>query len=106
MARVVEAVAVELDREPVLGPATVDPAATRRAVGNGKPEAIRVEELQEPALQGTEGDVDVSLDDPPEPAGAGDVGSLLELRGDLGRGGPMEHARLVAGTGEGLHGEN
>ena len=55
VARVVEAVAVELDREPLLGPAAVDSAATRRAVGDRKPEAVHVKVLKEPALQGTEG---------------------------------------------------
>ena len=49
--------------------------------------------------------MDVSLDDPPEPAGAGDVRSQREFRGYLGRGGSILHAGLMAGAREGLVGQ-
>ena len=46
----VVAVAVELDRQPLLGPAAVDPAAARRSVGHGEWQIGRAQAVEEPAL--------------------------------------------------------
>jgi hypothetical protein len=47
----VEAVAVELDREPVVGPAAVDPAAAGGLVGDRQGETVRAQMLKELGLE-------------------------------------------------------
>jgi hypothetical protein len=52
-------VVAELER-----PAAIDPVAAGTAIRYGEVEAFRAEELEGPALECTEGDVDVPVDDP------------------------------------------
>jgi hypothetical protein len=59
----VVAVAVDLDREAVRGPAGVDPAAAGGAVGLREREPCCLEPGEEAALQRAEGDVDVAAED-------------------------------------------
>jgi hypothetical protein len=61
VAGVVEAVAVELDGQGVVGPAAVDAVAAGRAVGLREREAMFPQEPEEPFLERTEGDGHVSV---------------------------------------------
>src|SRR4051812_17979075 len=63
VARVVVAVAVELDREAVGGPAAVDALGARGLVRDRSRQAGFAQERQEAVLQFTEGDGDVAVQD-------------------------------------------
>src|SRR5215213_7810751 len=97
VAGVVEGVAVELDREPVLGPAAVDAPGAGGAVGDRLRQPRFFERSQEPLLEAAEGDGVVADEDAPELGRARrlDAHDRLDLRGRR----PVLHAGLVAGPG-------
>ena len=61
VAGAVVAVAVELDRQPVLGPAAVDPLPAGRAVGHRKRQSGAPEAFEEARLEPAERHVDVAV---------------------------------------------
>src|SRR6185295_5334027 len=80
--------------------ATVHPTSAGRAVRDREVQAISSQLVEEAALQGTESDVDVAVDDTAEPPGPYRVGPAGEHGLHVARGRPVPHARLVAGAGE------
>src|SRR3954447_2673315 len=103
VAGVVEGVAVELDREPVLGPAAVDALGAGGAVGGGGGQPSFCEPLEESLLEAAEGDGSVAVEDASEPRRARrlDTHHCLDLR----RRRPVANPGLVAGPGEVIKGE-
>lgn len=102
VAGVVEGLAVELDREPVLGPAAVDALGAGGPVGDGAGQAGFLKPLQEPLLEAAEGDGSVAVHDRTELRGAGlPAEQFLNLR----RRRAVANPGLVAGPGEVIDGE-
>src|SRR6266511_533577 len=100
VARVVVAVAVQLDRQPPLGPAAVHPPPTGGAVGLRKCEAGLPHQLQEPLLELAQDDARLAAQDPAQLGRARAVRPPREDGLDLGRRGAVEDAGLVAGARE------
>jgi hypothetical protein len=92
---VVEAIAVELDGEPPLGPSAVDAASARRAVRARQRKSLLAQPLEEPPLEDAERDERVAVHDLPQLRRAGGSRPAREHRGDLPRGRPEADAGLV-----------
>jgi hypothetical protein len=100
----VEPIAVELDGQPLLRPAAVDPPAAGWAVGFGEWQACVDQELQKAGFEGGEGDLHISVEDPSELLRAWVVGSPRQHGLDRFRRGAVADAGLVAGSGQGING--
>jgi hypothetical protein len=102
VARLVVAVAVELDRQALLRPAAVDPPPTGQAVGLWQHEPGVAQPLEKARFERTEGHADVAVQDPPQLRGAGAVRATCQNRLHVGRRRAVAHAGLVAGAREGV----
>jgi hypothetical protein len=102
----VVAVAVELDGEATVGPAAVDAAAVGSLIGLRQGEPGLAESVQERALELAERHVHVAVKDRPQLAGALGVRPLRQDGFDLARRRVVEDPGLVAGSCEGIEGED
>src|SRR4051812_1376669 len=98
--RVVEAVAVELHREPPLGPPAVDVVRTRGAVRLREGQRVLPQQGQEPPLERAERDARVAADHEAELRHAGCSRTTLEGRREVSGRRPEANAGLVAGPRE------
>jgi len=62
----VEPIAVELDGQPMLRPAAIDPAATGRAIGDREREPFVAQELEKSRFERRERDVNVPVNNSAE----------------------------------------
>jgi hypothetical protein len=102
VAGIVEAVAVDLHRQPMLGPAAVHPLGAGGAVGDRERKLGLLEPLEERLLELGERDVDVAVEDCSEVGGAG---MLARDRLDVGGRRPVSHPGLVRGPSQVIEGE-
>src|SRR4051794_1132951 len=97
-AGVVEAVAVELDGQAVLGPSAVDAPTARNAIHDRQGQPVSAQQLEEAALQLAERDARLAAHDRAELPGARGVRPQHGV--DLPRRGAVADPGLVAGAGE------
>jgi len=106
VARVVEAVGVELDREAMSGPAAIDVEGAGGAVGLGwERQACFAQALQEVGLQAREGDWDAAVQDEAERRCAGGIVAAGKNCLHLRWLDSMAACRLMAEKRQGIHRE-
>jgi len=100
MSRVVVAVAVELDRRPLLRPAAVDAPAARRSVRDWEREACLLQQGKETRLEPAQGHRNFTAKHSLERCSATRIRESAKDRIDLAGSGPVEDAGLMAGRGK------
>ena len=106
VAGAVVAVPVEFHGEAVVGPAAVDPSPVRRPVCHRQGQPCVAEQAPEAALQGTEEDRLVAVDDGTQVRRSTTRATPLEHRLNLGGRRVVPDPGLMEGSGQGIEGEH
>ena len=99
--RAVVAVAIELDREPVLGPAAIHPVAAGHLVRHRQRKIVATEQVKEGTLEAALREADVAVQDAAQTSGARGIATPREGCLYMPGGRAVPDSGLMTGSGQG-----